>query len=442
MRRWFAFTLTILLAPAARAQDEAASAGATDDGAATEEELEQLRERMRALEEQLDQLRGERDAEAEVIPLDLETKVHGYADVGLVAYTQNHPPGFQVGDLLISYVANLDRKVHLTTDVVFGLEHLGDWLSMLDRLQVDFNIANGFQITAGKIQSPYGYWNTNIPSGSWLYAPYSRPFVLQYERHGAAIATRQAGVDIHGEVPFGFWRAGYHAGVGNGRAPHLVQTQDIGDGNWYKTTWVQVWIESPNGIQIGVTGAYDPIRVGKMTMDFSEDVGDQGDDVMVHQSDENPALTQNVDEYLGVGHIAWNGDRMQILAEAYFVFHRWQVADIDAKEPTEIALSRDFYVQWAHEFRPVTPYLRADYVSWNYESPVYQDLGKLKNQGVLTAGVRRDVALHAALKFEGYTQYEQKFLNPDDLPDPDLIDVPPATERLRYGGGVYLVAGF
>lgn len=404
------------------------------------EELEALRNRIRVLEEQFDALQAEDVIDESAIPLDLETKIHGYADVSLSAYrltpvkldpdgellaASNHPPGFQIGDLVLSYNANLDRRVYATIDLVYGPGHFGDQLAIVDRIDLQFDISDAFKIKVGKIQSPFGFWNTNIPYGGYMYTSVHRPAMLQFERHGAWLTTRQTGIDIHGSLTAGFWRWGYHVGVGNGRSAQLARTQDVGDGTAYKTTWVQLWVESPGGFQVGFTGQYDPLRQERLTLDFSQDLGDQSDRVNTEFDVRNPVLSSNVDEYLLMPHIAWRTTRMELLGEMALLVHRPSDPD------RALQLNRAAYLQWGHRFNKTTPYVRGDFVEWWREDPVFLDLQKLKTRAQATVGVRQEVALHAAVKFEAHYIDETVYKHPND---PTYLD--PHMDRKYYEPGI------
>lgn len=425
-------------------------------GTASEaEEIEALRNRIRALEEQFDALQAEDVVDESEIPLDLETKVHGYADVSLrmtrlvtpienaqgdVVQGFSHPPGFDIGDLVISYNANLDRRVYATVDLVYGLGHFGEQLALIDRIDLEFEVSEAFQIKAGKFQSPFGYWNTNIPYGSFLYAPALRPAMLQFERHGAWITTRQTGIDLHGALKLNFWRWGYHVGVGNGRSAQLAKTQDIGDGSAYKTTWAQLWLESPGGVQIGLTAQYDPLRMERLTNDFNNDPGEQSDRVNDVTDPTNPILLSNVDEYLIMPHFAWRANRMEILAEAAVLIHK-----DEADDPAQ--MNPGGYVQWSHQFARTTPYVRGDFVEWWREDPVFLNMAKLKTRAQGTVGFRHEVALHAALKVEGTYIYETVYKHPDSptyVPIHDDAYGPLVNQSIadRFGGSVTLAVGF
>ncbi len=395
--------------------DDEASAGDDFIIPITEEEakLEVLTTRIRALEEQLDALQAQGAVEADELPIDLETRVNAYADVNLKAFNVNHPPGFEIGDLVLSYSANLDRKVSAVVDVVYGRGQFGEQQAFVDRVNIEFAVSEKFKITAGKIQSPFGYWNTNIPYGSYLYATSSRPQMLTFERYGAWITTRQTGIDVHGTFAPGFWQAGYHIGIGNGRAAQLSTTQDIGDGTTYKATWLQLWAQTPSGIQLGITAAYDPIRQSRQTLDFNQDLGDQSDKIAASDNlTTDPYLTSNVDEIQIHPHIAILRPRMQIIAEGALLQHQ-SFVNQTLGEP--VPFSYGGYVQWGHEFgRGTTPYLRGEYVEWWRDDPVYRDLHKQKSRIQGTIGVRREVALHAALKLEGTYINELVYRHPTD----------------------------
>jgi hypothetical protein len=414
----------------------------------TEEEaqIEVLTTRIRALEEQLDALQAQGAVEADELPIDLETRVNAYADVNLKAFNVNHPPGFEIGDLVLSYSANLDRNVSAVVDVVYGRGQFGDQQAFVDRVNVTFAPSEKFKVSAGKLQSPFGYWNTNIPYGSYLYATSTRPSMLTFERYGAWLTTRQTGIDVHGTFAPGFWQAGYHVGVGNGRSAQLSQTQDIGDGTTYKATWVQLWAQTPGGIQVGFTAAYDPIRQSRQTLDFNQDIGDQSDKLARTENETtNPILSSNVDEIQLHPHIAILRPRMQIIAEGALLSHQ----SFERQQDGEAAeFSYGGYLQWQHEFgRGTTPYARGEFVEWWKDDPLFIDLRKGKSRIQGTVGVRQEVALHAALKLEGTYINELVYRHPTDdlyIEETDSLYYEGINEFAanRFGIAAQLAVGF
>lgn len=435
---------------AEEAEEEEAEAAPVDDFIipVTEEEaqLDILTTRIRALEEQLDALQAQGAVEADELPVDLETRVSAYADVNLKAFNVNHPPGFEIGDLVLSYSANLDRKVSAVVDVIYGRGQFGSQQAFVDRVNIEFAVSEKFRVTAGKIQSPFGYWNTNIPYGSYLYATSSRPQMLTFERYGAWITTRQTGIDVHGTFAPGFWQAGYHVGVGNGRSAQLSRTQDIGDGTTYKATWLQLWAQSPAGLQVGITAGYDPIRQSRQTLDFNQDLGDQSDKIAESENaTTDPYILSNVDEVMILPHVAILRPRMQFIAEGAILQHL-SYDDQQVGDPAQ--LSYGGYAQWSHEIgRGTTPYLRGEYVEWWRDSPVFRDLHKQKSRIQGTVGVRREVALHAALKLEGTYIDEVVYRHPSDdlyIEENDTLyyeginDIPAS----RFGFAAQLAVGF
>jgi len=367
--------------------------------------------------------------------LDIETRVHGYGDIGVDFKTSNHPAGFDVGDAVLSYGGNLGEEVAFVSDFVFGLAHEGQWVALVDRLKIDLNVDRRFVITGGKLYLPVGYWNTNIAYGSYLYAPQFRPAMLQFERHGAPLPVHQSGVDVNGIFPAGLWQVGYHLGFGNGRSAHLNETQDIGDAGPEKATWLQLYVESPGSVQVGLSGYYDPrIQVGHLMHDFSEEHGEQGDsDAIAHTHADQVLLTTDTMEAIASGHIAFTGKRTEVLVEGLVVWHKRRPKTVSLRgREYSTERSLDGYAQISHEIKRSTPYFRLDYVEYWYDDPLYRDMGRLRISGKASPGVRVDVAPYAAVKFEGVLQRDVIF----------PLTVGRIKHRNRLGAGVYLAAGF
>lgn len=346
------------------------------------EELARARAQLSAVSQQLEMLlaAAEQEPEPQSVPRRLQAELQGFGVAGLSLGSE--PLGLVIGDLSAGATATLGRRASFDGAVVLGLPDpsleqapLEDPTLEVDRLAIRVEATRAFAVTAGKLYSPYGYWNTHIPYGTFEQPTVSRPLVLAFERDEAAFATRQGALDFSGMGALGLWRVGYHAGVGNGRSPELHRTQDVGDTSWAKALWAQGWFQTPDGLQIGGSFAYDPIRI-------------RTDDNGNPDPTARTLLSEDIDETVGVAHLAWVTRRTELLGELFVISHSTDAG-------TESNTSG--YAQFSHRVRNTTPYVRGEYLEKWYADPLYAADGSQRSVAGGLVGVRQGMGAHAAV---------------------------------------------
>ncbi|MFZ5476816.1 MAG: hypothetical protein ACOZNI_08585 [Myxococcota bacterium] len=369
---------------------------------AEDPEIEELRQRVRALEQQVDTLTHPASESAvpaeETLPLDLEAKLHGYADVGAVGGTDD-TPSFKLGDLVLSYQASLDRRWYLTTELVYEL--LGvDFFLDIEEFHVAAHLSEGFHLTAGRMHTPLSEWGEFALHGPYRYTSLDLPGALSLEDEGGPLPMHLVGVVASGYVPVGYWRARYHVSVNNGRAPLLGTVPQTGDTDFGKALLGGVWVDSPGGVGVGGAFYYDVVNPGDLA-------GGAG------------VLSKPVTEMIGAAHVSADLARLEVLAEGFWVRH--------AAQGGPSADNLLGYAQVGVPLGDFTPYARAERTERDVDDLIFREMGTLGTEHRGVVGVRWDVAVHAAIKLQA--AYAD-------------VDDGTGDHEQGFGGALQLAAGF
>lgn len=332
-----------------------------------EAEIAALKERLRALEAQMDAL-GDQTGAPDAVPLDLETHVHGYASVDLQGGA-DRPLGFGLGEVVFSYEANLDRRMRFLSEVEFESADL-NFESRIERLEIAFAPTRWLGVRAGWLPAPWSYWARQGLDGSFRFLPTSAPAALAESEDDevAPMPDRQLGAWLEAELPLGLWLIQPTLGLSNGRAslPEMLSTQEQ---NLGKAASGRLWFLSPGGVVFGPSFAYD----------FVETDGSVG------------AWPADFDELIGGFVLGFPGANLDVRAEAFAVVH-----DLDG---VRFVSPMGYAIVGLPRGR-TTPYLRGELVAYNQEDPVYLTLGAPAPIARAGGGLRYELGLHLACKVE------------------------------------------
>jgi len=238
----------------------------------------------------------------------------------------------------------------------------------VERSIVRFDQSDRFKVSFGRYHTPINWWNTAYHHGQWLQTTVSRPEMIQFG--GTFLPVHFVGALVEGSVPAGSLNLNYNAGIGNGRSSVLSRAGDFGDVD-NNRAWLANLSVRPDklyGLQIGGAVYRDRINLGN---------------------------GQNFKEWITSGHIVWNRENPEIIAEVSNVTHK----DYSGISPT--ANSQAFYVQSAYRLpfnaRVWKPYYRFEYIHIPRSDVPFRNVPNLRGSVV---GMRYDLSEFAALKFE------------------------------------------
>lgn len=378
------FSFFSLMMGAALAQDSAPA-----DAAASEEDVKALRERVRLLEKAVDELRGAEEVVQEEIPLDLETRIHGYAAINLNYLEERKVLGFALDEMMFQYTANLDRKMTINTE--FSLEPEEHEVDVgIEAMEIAINARPQLQVVAGAFHLPLSPWAVTASQGSYRYLPSAVPEALEEQANEEYLPIDQVGVQLRGTAPIGFWQLSYVGAVTNGRAPDAGSSPQWLDFDNNKALVGRIAIQAPNGLQLGVGGYYDRMDVHDESIELAE--GEEADDYFDYKT-----LYDGVPEIIGGASVVWQGGPVELHSELYTTIHQ-----VDGE-------SYQSYCAFAVvglPFGKVTPYLMGDLVIVDPDDPVYQIYDQTGPELEVLPGVRVDLGLHLAWKTQVEVAYE------------------------------------
>jgi hypothetical protein len=276
--------------------------------------------------------------------------------------------GFREGQLAGHVVSGLTERLTFfgelsatATPSAFNLE--------VERAILRYDFLDQFKLSVGRYHTPVSYWNTAFHHGQWLQTTVSRPEMIKFG--GRVLPVHFVGAMAEGTFPSSPLGLGYAVGIGNGRHSNVARAGDAGDINAHRA-WTASLYARPTaifGLQVG----------GSI-------YGDRAS---------TPAAVE-VDERILSGHLVWDGESPEVIAEYARVLHDPRTGG------AETWASDAFYGQLAyrlpgsaHAFKPYARFERVDVPAENVLLG-----GRNTSYNAAIAGLRYDFAPVAALKAE------------------------------------------
>ncbi len=292
--------------------------------------------------------------------------------------------GFQEGQFALHLSAALSPKVSVfgelsmtaRADAGTGSPPATGFNAELERLIVRYDVNDYLKVSFGRYHTPINYWNTAYHHGQWLQTTASRPEMTQFG--GSFIPVHFIGMLVEGAVPAGGLNLNYNVGMGNGRGQVISRGGDIGDINNNRAWLVNGFIKPDKlyGLQVGGSVYRDLI---------------------------NPQTGTPAREWIQSGHIAWQKETPEVIAEFANVTHQ-------PVNGSPAANSQAFYVQTAYrlpgEAKLWKPYYRFEYMHIPQADAIFRSVPSF---AASTVGVRYDISSFAAFKME-YRHYTRRNL--------------------------------
>lgn len=376
------FMLGFSLVGSALAQ-EPESAPPPEDG-----EVGALRERVRQLERAVDELRGASEAAPTEIPLDLQTRVHGYGAVNLNYLEEYKVLAFNLDEIMIQYSANLDRTMTVNTELSFEAKEEGVDVG-IEQLELLVAPRPGVQVIAGAFHLPLSPWAVTASQGAYRYLSTAVPEALEETPGEEFLPIDQTGLQVRGQIPVGFWQLSYAGSVSNGRAPDPGASPQLTDFNDFKALMARLSVQSPAGVQVGAGLYYDVLDVHDETLlDGTEDED---------EAIEKKTIIDDAPEIIVGASLVWHGGPVELDSEFYLTTH--QVGGKSYTSPC------GFFMVGV-PVKKATPFMMLDYVSINPDDPIYARFDGTGPELEILPGVRRELGLHLAWKLMGEVAYE------------------------------------
>src|ERR1017187_5897955 len=313
-------------------------------------------------------------------------RIRGFGDISLHGDTlKGDTTSFSLGQLDLFVTSDVSEKFKFLSEIVFeaGPNNFYGRVSGsensfgvdVERYLLQYAHNDYFNISAGRVHTAIGYYNTAYHHSTWLQTTTGRPFLFDFEDHGGILPIHTVGVSASGQIPSGQLGLHYVAEVGNGRESRSPLQEEpvhneVDDEN-HKAYNVAVFArpEALRGFQTGLSVYRDILA---------------------------PANNPRIDETLVAAHAILIRPKFEWLNEAL----------LDRHTPLKSTASFNipgFYTQLSRQFGSYRPYFRYEYVNVSNREPVFTDVAL--RHGPL-AGLRYDASESVALKF----QYNYTFL--------------------------------
>jgi hypothetical protein len=303
-------------------------------------------------------------------------KIAGFSDVNFAATDQRGTrSGFNEGQFILHMSSALSSRVNYfgeisataRNDAGTGTPPATGFNFEVERSIIRFDQSDYFKASFGRYHTPINWWNTAYHHGQWLQTTISRPEMTQFG--GQFIPVHFVGALAEGSLPAGGLNFNYNVGIGNGRNTVISRGGDAGDVNNNRAWLANVFIKPDAlfGLQIGGSVYRD-----KLTL----------------------ATGREFREWITSGHIVWNREDPEIIAE---------VANVNHSEVARNTTwnSQAFYVQLAYRLpwfeKLWKPYYRFEYTHIPRTDAVFQSVADLSGS---TVGLRYDISSFAAIKAE------------------------------------------
>ena len=259
------------------------------------------------------------------------------------------------------------------SEVLFDIDE-GNTIGVdLDRMQIGYEFGDWLKLSAGRIHTSLGYYNTAYPQGGAVYLlPVDRPEVVDQHDNASIVPTSTVGLNLHGRLPVLQQRLSYDVDISNGRGITSDDLANGGDANNSKMLNLRLRYEI-EGLIVGANALVDwiPPRL-------------------------DPAFNQpdTLREQIFGAHIAYVEHPFHIIGEGYLIQHIGPA--LTQRTIAGIA-------ELGYTIGIATPYARYEFARFPSETDVFwapthqQERG---NYDAVSAGVKFMTNENFAIKFE------------------------------------------
>ena len=313
-------------------------------------------------------------------------RIRGFGDISVHGDTQKGDhTSFSLGQLDLFVTSDVSDKFKFLSEIVFEAGPTDIYGNVtgepnsfgvdIERYLLQYSHNDYLNISAGRVHTAIGYYNTAYHHSSWLQTTTGRPFLFDFEDHGGILPIHMVGVSASGEIPSGSLGLHYVAEVGNGRASRNPLDQEP----------VQNEMDDLNHKAYNLALFARPEAIRGLQTGFS-----------IYRDLLAPDNQPKISESILAAHAILMRPKYEWLNEV--------LLDRQALIGTSTTFNTPgFYSQVSKQFAAYRPYLRYQYVNVSNREPVFSDVGLRHGP---SAGLRFDASESVALKF----QYDYTFL--------------------------------
>jgi hypothetical protein len=305
------------------------------------------------------------------------------ADLGTAAnpliYPLTVPPPttihntFQFGEFDLFLSSRLSDTVSFLSEVVFGADASNFWGIDIERAQISYKPNPYFQISAGRMHTAIGYYNTTYHHGTWFQTATGRPYMYFYEDSGGILPVHIVGVEVQGLIPHtGSWNAHWIAEIGNGTSSAFIGQPIVAEP-------VQNFVSDTDHKAFNIAGYIKPEWLSGLQIG-----GNYYNDERV------PAGNPHVNNIITGAYVVYATPVWEFFNECEVQQDHSVGSAITYKSPL-------CYTQFSHKFGKYRPYFRWQEVNVPVNDPLYGTVGRFEGPSF---GTRFDLTEFAALKLQ------------------------------------------
>jgi len=308
---------------------------------------------------------------ADMLPTYPSLKVAGFSDFNFSATDQpGSTSGFREGQFVLHFASPLSSRVSFFSELTLTAR-AASFDTGVERIIIRYDQSDRFKVSFGRFHAPINWWSTAFHHGLWLQTTVANPAML-----GRIVPRHFVGGLIEGTLPARGLNIGYNLGLGNGRGVGLTRAGDAGDVNNHRAWMVNLFSRPDRfyGLQAG--GSFYRDKITRVD-------------------------GRNFREWIASGHIVWQREDPELIAEFANVNHR-EVGFMETFNTQTFYIQAAYRLPWFEQLWK--PYYRFDYADVPAADPVFQSLSSLRGS---TVGLRYDISNFASFKFEFRHQRRQ-----------------------------------
>jgi hypothetical protein len=315
--------------------------------------------------------------------------IHGFADVGFGLTSNGNRNGFSVGSLDFYLAPQLGEHTRALFEVITEVGADGAATVDLERAQLGYSFGDTLTAWLGRFHTPVGYYNAAFHHGQQIATSLRRAQFLEFEDKGGILPMHTTGLwltgtrhETVGKITYDLWAGNSPAIADNELAP-----------NAGGSTNHNLSVGANAGYQFGEN--WDGLKIGAHFLR-----GRIADDQALRNT-----TTTNI---YGI-YAIYETESWEDFAELYRFRNR------DESGGSGVHMSNAGFVQLGYRMEPYTPYLRYERTRLDQSDNYFSQLNSGMSYWRAALGLRYDIDLKSALKFEiAPTHYTDRVLHNDN----------------------------
>ncbi len=303
----------------------------------------------------------------------------GFSDVSFHADDlKGDTNSFALGQFNLFITSKLTDQISVLAEAVMEADQNNGMGIDLERMLVQYATSDYFNVSFGRYHTAIGWYNTAYHHSTWMQTAVGRPFLFEFEDKGGILPIHNVGISASGRIPSGELGLHYVAEIGNGRAARSPLDEPV-----------QNIVDENNGKSANFAIISRPAGLPGFEAGFS-----------VYHDRLTPEGMPRIGQTIFAAHAIYQSSRFEWLNEALVVRNA-------IESPGRVIHTPGFYSQISRKFGFVRPYFRYQYVNVPESDPIFSDVGLRHGPSV---GVRYDFSEFAAFKLQ-YDRTERRSLS-------------------------------